>query len=172
MLINSSSKISVIVIYNSAVNLKESLDSLIHQSFSNIEIICIDNASKDNAQEIAKDFAKNDSRIKLINLPIENDVQYAKRAGIALVESDFVCFTDGNTPVSKDYIKNLYLETSAENIELENNRLYRPNYLENMKDVNSIIRMQVEDKIKEEIKRQSEALEAEKYALHKEWDNF
>ncbi len=168
----SKPKISVIVIYNSQTNLEECLDSLLKQSFSNIEIICINNASKDNAQEIAKVFAQKDDRIKLLNLPIENDVQYAKKAGLGVSDGDFVCFLNCDKPLSVDYIKNLYLETTTKDIEIENDRLYKPSYLENMKDVISVIENQVAEQIKAEVKRQSEVLDAEKEALHKEWDKF
>lgn len=169
----SKPKISVIVIYNSNTNLEECLESVIQQSFSNIEIICINNASEDNALETAQAFAKKDERIKIISLPIKNDDQYAKRAGLGIADGELVCFINGDCPIDKDYIKNLYLDIlTTQDLQIENNRLYRANYLENMKEISSVLNQKIEEQIRNEVNRQYAVLEAEKEALHKEWDNF
>ncbi len=169
----SKPKISVIVIYNSNTNLEECLDSIINQSFSNIEIICIGNAAPDEALEISQAFARKDNRIKILSLPISNDEQYAKRAGLGVAECELVCFLDGEKPVDKDYIKNLYLDLlTSQDVKIENDKLYRANYLENMKEIYSVLNQKLEEQMKVEINRQYAVLEAEKEALHKEWDNF
>lgn len=166
-------KISVIVIYNSKENLENSLKSITAQTFSNIEIICVNNAAKDNAFEIAQAFEKQDKRIKLINLPAENDTEYAKRAGLGLADTDYVCFIDGNTILTPDYLKDLYLDLSTkQEIKIETGKLYKRNYLENSSEVNAIISQRIEEKIKEEIDRQSILLKEQKEELKKEWDKF
>ena len=87
-------KISIILIYNSSEGLEECLDTIVNQSFSNIEILCINNLSKDNAQDIVKKYSFNDKRIELINIPVENDIEYAKKIGMGLASGDFVIFID------------------------------------------------------------------------------
>lgn len=57
-------KISVIVpVYNVQVFLKDCLDSLVNQTLSDIEIICINDGSTDNSLDILNDYARNDKRI-------------------------------------------------------------------------------------------------------------
>ena len=59
--------ISIIVpIYNSEKYLKQCLDSLLQQSYTNIEIICIDDGSKDCSSEIVEEYMRYDNRVKLI----------------------------------------------------------------------------------------------------------
>jgi glycosyltransferase involved in cell wall biosynthesis len=169
----SKPKISVIVTYNSNTNLEECLDSIINQSFSNIEIICISNAAGDEALETAQSFARKDNRIKILTVPIKNDEQYAKRAGLGVADSELVCFLNGDNPVEKDYIKNLYLDMlTTQDVKIEDGKLYRSNYLENMKEIYAVLNQKTEEQIKAEVNKQYAALEAEKEALHKEWDNF
>ena len=166
-------KISVIVIYNNKENLENSLKSIIAQTFSNIEIICVNNAAKDNAFEIAQAFEKQDKRIKLINLPAENDTEYAKRVGLGLCDTNYVCFLEGNTVLAPDYLKDMYLELSTnQEIKIETGKLYNRNYLENSSEVNTVISQRIEEKIKEEIDRQSILLKEQKAELKKEWDKF
>ena len=61
-------KISVIIpVYNAQEYLSECLDSVLSQTLSDIEIICINDGSTDNSLEILKEYAKKDERIKIIN---------------------------------------------------------------------------------------------------------
>ncbi len=92
-------KLSIIVpIYNSEKYLKECLDSLVNQTFKDIEIICVNDGSTDGSLNIIKHFAQNDSRIKIINQ--ENKGQSAARnAGLKIARSEWVTFID-----SDDYI--------------------------------------------------------------------
>lgn len=92
-------KISIIVpIYNSEEYLKECLNSLVNQTFKDIEIICVNDGSTDNSLEIVKYFAEKDSRIKVINQ--ENKGQSAARnAGLKIASGEWITFI-----VSDDYI--------------------------------------------------------------------
>ena len=92
-------KISIIVpIYNSEEYLKECLNSLVNQTFKDIEIICVNDGSTDNSLEIVKHFAEKDSRIKVINQ--ENKGQSAARnAGLKIASGEWITFID-----SDDYI--------------------------------------------------------------------
>ena len=61
-------KVSIVVpVYNSENYLKECLDSLINQTLKDIEIICINDGSKDSSLQILEEYAKNDSRIRIFN---------------------------------------------------------------------------------------------------------
>ena len=61
-------KVSVIIpVYNAKDYLGRCLDSVINQTLKDIEIICINDCSKDNSLEILKEYSSKDKRIKLIN---------------------------------------------------------------------------------------------------------
>lgn len=61
-------KISVIVpIYNVEPYLKKCIDSIINQTYKNLEIILVDDGSPDNCGQICDDYAKKDTRIKVIH---------------------------------------------------------------------------------------------------------
>ena len=61
-------KISVIVpIYNVEKYLKKCIDSIINQTYKNLEIILVDDGSPDNCGQICDDYAKKDTRIKVIH---------------------------------------------------------------------------------------------------------
>lgn len=108
-------KLSVIVpIYNSEKYLKECLDSLVNQTFKDIEIICVNDGSTDNSLEIVKHFAEKDSRIKVINQ--ENKGQSAARnTGLKVANSNFITFID-----SDDYIDlNTYEKVLNNNIDTD-----------------------------------------------------
>ena len=61
-------KISVIIpIYNASRYLSECLDSILNQTYKNLEIICVNDGSKDNSLEILKDYEKKYSNIKVIS---------------------------------------------------------------------------------------------------------
>ena len=62
-----NAKISVIVpVYNVEPYITDCLNSIIHQSFQDIEIICVDDCGSDNSMDIVEKFAQNDSRIKIL----------------------------------------------------------------------------------------------------------
>ena len=59
-------KVSVIVpVYNTIKYLKKCMDSLVNQTLQDIEIICIDDGSSDGSLEMLKEYANNDSRIRI-----------------------------------------------------------------------------------------------------------
>ncbi len=162
-------KISLIVIYSNAVHLKECLESIVRQSFSDIEVICVNNASKDNAQEIVQEFSKTDNRFKLINLPLENELKFAKQAGLGVASGDFVCFISGYEVLNENYIKEMYFSVlPSEKTEPENNHLYRRAFLENDSDIAQIIK----EKIQNEIVKSDEVLKKQKEEINEEFNKF
>lgn len=88
-------KVSVIIpVYNSSKYLKECLDSVIKQTYSNLEIIIINDNSQDNSLAIINDYK--DSRIKIINLTKRSGVSFARNKGIDLASGQYICFLDSD----------------------------------------------------------------------------
>lgn len=97
--------VSVIIpIYNVEKYLSECLNSVIQQTYKNLEIILIDDGSTDSSSDIAKEFVLQDKRIKLFTQ--ENGGQSkARNFGIQQAQGDFLIFVD-----SDDYIQNFHIE--------------------------------------------------------------
>jgi len=104
-----SIKISVILpVYNTSKYLKRILSAIINQTLSDIEIICIDDASTDNSIEILKKYGNNDNRIKIIHFDINKGVSVARNKGIELATGEFLSFMDSDDYVDKKYLEYLY----------------------------------------------------------------
>lgn len=102
-------KISVIIpVYNVEKYLPECLDSVINQTFKDIEIICIDDGSTDGSVEILNRYSQSDQRIKLI-LHEHEGVSVARNTGIQEADGEFITFVDSDDYLlSNDYIEKLY----------------------------------------------------------------
>lgn len=97
------SKISVLVaVYNAAQWLPTCLDSLLGQTWPEIEAVCIDDASTDASPRILADYARRDSRVKVLTLSENHGQAYARRAGQALCSGDFVTTLDADDWLSAD----------------------------------------------------------------------
>ena len=107
-------KVSVIIpMHNSSKHIEECLDSVINQTYKNIEIIVVDDNSTDNSAEIVE--RKKDSRIKLIKLERNLGVSKARNTGIDNATGKYICFLD-----SDDYWILDKLEKQVEFIENNN----------------------------------------------------
>ncbi|MBQ6219893.1 MAG: glycosyltransferase [Methanosphaera sp.] len=104
-------KISVLIpVYNVAKYLGNCLDSVINQTFKDIEIICINDGSTDNSLKILEEYARKDERIKIISQ--ENQGLGASRnVAIENAKGDYIFFLD-----SDDLLFNQTLEKLYENI--------------------------------------------------------
>jgi len=93
--------ISVIIpIYNNQKYLKKCLDSILNQTYKNLEIICIDDCSSDSSYEILQDYKKRDSRLKIIKNNENFGAGKTKNLGLELAKGEYVFFID-----SDDYIE-------------------------------------------------------------------
>lgn len=103
-------EISVIIpVYNASRYLPECLESIMAQTFSDIEIICINDGSTDNSLQILQDFKQKDSRIKIIDQK-NAGVSAARNAGLAIASGKYLGFVDGDDTVSGEYFQKLLLE--------------------------------------------------------------
>lgn len=89
-------KFSIIVpVYNVEKYLAKCLDSLINQTYTNIEIICINDGSTDNSLHILKNYAQKDRRIIVINQENQG-VSAARNKGLEVATGDYVFFIDAD----------------------------------------------------------------------------
>ncbi len=94
---NNIPKISIIVpVYNVEKYLFECLDSLVKQTMSDIEIICIDDCSTDNSENILKHFADTDERVRVIKHDVNSGLSASRNTGIKNARSDYIMFCDSD----------------------------------------------------------------------------
>ena len=100
--------ISIIIpVYNAEKYLPNCLDSVINQTYKNLEIILVDDGSTDKSSEICDEYAQKDFRIKLIHKE-NGGVSSARNAGLALVSGDYIAWVDSDDFVAPDYIEYMY----------------------------------------------------------------
>ena len=99
--------ISVIIpVYNSEKYLERALDSVLNQTYKDLEIIVVDDGSTDGSGKIIAKYQKKDPRI--ISIRQKNSGQAAARnAGIRLAKGEFLAFLDGDDAYDKDFILKL-----------------------------------------------------------------
>lgn len=99
--------ISVIIpVYNGEKYISKCLKSLLVQTYSNFEVIVIDDGSKDNSLSILKVFSKKDTRIKIISQE-NSGVSSSRNRGILAAKGKYITFVDIDDYVSSDYLLNL-----------------------------------------------------------------
>ncbi len=89
-------KISVIIpVYNVAPYLKQCIDSVINQTYTNLEIIVIDDGSTDGSGDICDEYAKNDQRIKVIH-KTNGGLSTARNTGMDIATGTYLAFVDSD----------------------------------------------------------------------------
>ena len=90
---NKNPLISIIMnCYNSELFLKEAIDSVIHQTYKNWEIIFWDNNSSDNSSKIVESF--NNTKIKYFYSPLNEPLYFARNRAIEKCQGEFISFLD------------------------------------------------------------------------------
>lgn len=102
-------KVSIIVpVYNVGKYLEKCIKSICNQTYCNIEIILIDDGSKDNSGKICDEFAKIDKRIYVKHKSNEG-VSAARNDGISVATGEYICFVDGDDYIEQDYVEYLIM---------------------------------------------------------------
>ncbi|MGO4496761.1 glycosyltransferase family 2 protein [Paenibacillus sp. 2RAB27] len=100
--------ISIIVpVYNVESYLKQCLESLLAQTFTDIEIILINDGSMDKSGDICDEYAKHNSRIKVVHKEY-GGVSSSRNVGIKLAQGDYLGFVDSDDRIDVNMYKELY----------------------------------------------------------------
>lgn len=101
-------KISTIVpVYNVEKYLTKCIDSIINQTYKDLEIILVDDGSTDNSGQICDQYAKKDNRIKVIHKE-NGGLSDARNVGIKNSTGEYLSFIDSDDYIDKDMIECLY----------------------------------------------------------------
>lgn len=114
------SKITIIIpVYNTENYLRKCLDSVCNQTLSELEIICINDASTDNSLELLKEYSLKDKRIKLINFKENKGAAVARNFGINNANGEYIAFLDSDDyPETDSYYEQLYTKAKQENADI------------------------------------------------------
>lgn len=115
-------EISVIVpVYRVEPYLRRCVDSILSQTFTDFELILVDDGSPDNCGAICDEYALKDSRVRVIHKQ-NGGLSDARNAGIDVAKGEFLTFIDSDDLVAPEYLNKLYrsIESSAAEISICN----------------------------------------------------
>ena len=111
--------ISVIIpMYKMEKFIAKCLDSVIAQSYRNLEIICVDDGSPDKSAEIVLEYAKKDRRIILVKNPQNMGLFRARVEGMKVAKGQFIAHVDADDFISVDWLRLLHKKAVEENADM------------------------------------------------------
>lgn len=112
-------KISIIVpVYNTEKYLKRCLTSIANQNFKDIEIIIINDCSKDNSITIINEFKNQDKRIKVINKLKNEGLSAARNTGIEVAKGEYILHIDSDDWIEQGYLYDTYEAAKKNNADI------------------------------------------------------
>lgn len=142
--------ISVIVpVYNVEKYLEECLDSIQNQTYSDIEVIVVNDGSLDNSKDICEKYCKEDNRFKLINQANQGQ-SVARNHGVAASTGEFIAFVDSDDIIRQDYLEVLirYMSEEVDIVESQFTVHKKEFFNENYKEINVIFEGDSEEAVK------------------------
>lgn len=98
----------IIPVYKVEKYLTECIESVLKQTYSNIEILLIDDGSPDNSGKICDKYAEKDSRIKVVHKE-NGGVSSARNVGLEHAKGEYIAFVDSDDFVDESYIEKMYI---------------------------------------------------------------
>lgn len=110
--------VSVIIpVYNSEKYLKKCLDSVVKQSLKEIEIICIDDGSTDNSNNILKEYKRNDKRFVLLHQKHKH-AGCARNYGLSIAKGKYVIFWDSDDYFKLNALEKMFIQIEKDNADI------------------------------------------------------
>lgn len=110
--------LSVIVpVYGVEKYIAECLESIINQSYQNLQIIVINDGTKDRSADIAREYAEKDNRIKVYNFP-NGGLSVARNRGLKIADGEYIAFVDSDDFIHKDMYKRLIEKLEANDVDM------------------------------------------------------
>ena len=113
----------IIPVYNVENYLRDCLDSVLGQSFSDWEAVCVNDGSTDHSVSILEEYASRDNRITVISQP-NGGLSAARNTGLNAAKGDYVIFLDSDDWLEADALKTLSENLSGEDLLCFNGRRY------------------------------------------------
>lgn len=110
--------ISVIVpVYNMEQYLDRCVQSILHQTYSNLEIILVDDGSVDKSPAMCDDYAQKDGRVKVVHKK-NGGLSDARNAGLRIATGSYIGYVDSDDWIEPDMYESMYLACERENADL------------------------------------------------------
>ena len=119
-------KIAVVMpVYNAEKFLSSALESLINQSFKDICVVCVNDASPDNCGKILEDYKKKDNRIIVLNHDVNRGSSSARNTGIDYVldnlsDVEYIAFMDADDHIEVNAYEKAYGEAKKNDVDILN----------------------------------------------------
>lgn len=125
-------RISVIVpVYNVDKYIRRCVDSIINQTYRNLQIILVDDGSQDKSGKICDEYKKVDTRVEVIHKE-NGGLGFARNSGLDIATGSYVTFIDGDDSIEPSHIKNLYQnmkETGSDTCMGGHTRIYNEKHI-------------------------------------------
>ena len=109
----SNPKISVIVpVYNVELYLRRCIDSILAQTFTDFELLLVDDGSTDRSGEICDDYARKDMRVGVFHNK-NHGVAYTRQFGLEHVTAEYFAFVDSDDFIDQQYLFLLFKEINS-----------------------------------------------------------
>ena len=100
--------VSIIMpVYKTGLYVKETIESVINQTYKNLELICINDETPDDAFEICRDYQQKYKWIRLIENQKNSGLEFTRNRGLEVMKGDFVMFLDSDDTISKDMVEKM-----------------------------------------------------------------
>lgn len=107
----------IVPVYNKEKYVKKCVDSILAQTYTNLEVLLIDDGSTDNSGIICDEYAIADKRVKVVH-KTNNGLSSARNAGLDIATGEFVTLVDSDDYIHKLMIEMLYEELAANNADI------------------------------------------------------
>ena len=100
-------KVSVIVsVYNTEKYVRKCIEAILNQTYSNLELVLIDDKSSDNSLSILREY-KNNSKVVLIENEQNKGLSYSRNVGLKMSHGDYIGYIDSDDYIEPDYYEKL-----------------------------------------------------------------
>ncbi len=144
-----------VAVYNTGKYLNECMDSVVNQTYRNLEIICVNDCSTDNSLEILKEYATKDKRIKIINNEKNLGLGVVRNVGMNAAHGEYILFIDSDDWLDLTACEKLIIKAGANDADVVfysayvvngNERKKRKNFCEvsyplNLEDRRTLLRL-------------------------------
>lgn len=96
----------IVPVYKVEAYIKKCVESILNQTYTNFEVILVDDGSPDSCPQICDEYEKKDSRVKVIHKQ-NGGLVSARNAGVAEATGEYVCYVDGDDWISENYLAHI-----------------------------------------------------------------
>lgn len=112
-------KISVVIpVYNAEEFLEQCVGSVLEQTFTDVEVICVDDCSKDRSYEIMQELRSRDPRVKIFHFEEPKSALQARKTGVMAAEGKYILFLDADDFLELDACRKIWDKIEQEKVDI------------------------------------------------------